>query len=188
MDGDGADARLLQHFRQLHGVDAALVPATAHLYRHRHGAGLHHGLGDARGLLGVLHQGGAVAVGHHLAHGAAHVDIDDRRAGHLRRDLSGLGHAASVAAEDLGGGRALIVRQLQKAAALFILIAQGFGADQFGAAHVSTQLAADLAEGQIRDAGHGSQVQFSVDGNAADLHGAPPYGSLTGYYSTENRG
>ena len=190
---DGADPRLLQHLRQLHGVDAALVPAPAHLDRHRYGTGLHHRLGDAGGLLRLLHQGGAVAVGHHLAHGAAHVDVDDRRAGHLRRDGGGLGHAPDIAAEDLGGGGALVARQLQKAAALFVLIAQGLGADQLGAAHVGAQLPADLTKRQIRDAGHGGQIQFSGDVDGSDVHGDAPFcvgggGALRMYCTTKKPG
>ena len=177
MDSDGADPHLLQHFRQLHGVDAALVPAAAHFHRHRHGAGLHHRLCNTGGLLRVLHQRRAVAVGHHLAHRTPHIDVDERRAGHLRRDLGGLRHALDVAAEDLGGGGTLVVRQLQKTAALFVLIAQGLGADQLGAAHVGAQLPADLAEGHVRDARHRRQIQFSVNSDVSDLHGGTsPFG------------
>ena len=188
VDGDGADARLLQHFCQLHRVDAALVPAPAHFYRHGHGAGLDHGLGQARRLLRVAHQGGAVAVGHHLSHGAAHVDVDDVRAGHLRRDDGGLGHAGDIAAEDLGGGGTLVGRQLQQTAALFILIAQRLGADQLRAAHTGAQLAAYLAEGHVGDAGHRRQIQLGVDLYVSDVHERLlcVYCVSAGYFTTKN--
>ena len=61
------------------------------------------------GLLRVLHQGRAVPGGDHLAHGTAHVDVQQVRPAGLDGDLCGLRHAGDIAAEDLGGEGALPV-------------------------------------------------------------------------------
>ena len=176
---------LLQHPGQLHGIDAALVPAPTHFHRHRHRAGLHHRLGDAGGPLRVLHQGGAVTVGDHLAHGTAHVDVDEVGAGQLGGHAGGFRHAGGVAAEDLHPGRMLPRPQTQQTAGLAVLIAQGLGADHLGDGKPCPQLPADLAEGQIGDPGHRGQDQPGIHMDAADVHGVSSLsGDIAPQYST----
>ena len=170
VNGHRRHACLLQYLCQLHGVDAALVPTPAHLHRYRDAAGLYHRLGDTSRLFRILHQGRAVAVGDHLSHGAAHVDVDDLRAGHLRRDLGGLRHTGDVAAKNLGRRGMLVGRHFQQGAAFFVLIAQRLGADQLRAGIACPQLAADLAERHIRHPRHGGQCQPGRHLHISDPH------------------
>ena len=170
MDGHGADAHLLESLCQLHGVDAALVPAAAHLHRDGHRAGLDHGLGYAGGLVDVPHQGAAVAVGDDFPHGAAHIDIDEIGAGDLRGLHGGLRHTHRVAAEDLGRGGVLPGEELEKALGLAVLIAQRLGAHHLRDGQSRAHLRADLAEGQVGDACHGGQRQAGRNGDIADFH------------------
>ena len=171
MDGYRCHAHLFQRYGQFHGVDAALIPAPAHFHRHGDGGGFYHRFGYPGGLADVTHQGAAVAVGHHFAHRAAHVDVDEVGPGDLGGHDGGLCHADGIAAEDLGGSGMLAVKELQKAAAFAVLIAKGLGTDHLRHRQTGTQLAANFAESQIRNAGHGSQYQTGRDVNAADLHG-----------------
>ena len=175
MDGDGGHARLLQHLCQRDGVDAALVPAPAHLHRHGDGGGLHHRLRQAGGLLRVLHQGRAVPGGDHLAHGTAHVDVQQVRPAGLDGDLCGLRHAGDIAAEDLGGEGALPREGAQQLPALLVLVAQGLGADQLRIGKARPQLGTYLPEGGVGHPRHGGQGQPGVDFYSADLHGVSPF-------------
>ena len=170
MNGHRRHAHLLQHLCQLHGVDAALVPAPSHLHRHRDRTGLHHRFGQTGRFLRILHQRRAVTVGHHFPHRAAHVDVDDLRAGHLRRDLGGLRHAGDIAAEDLRRRRMLVRGHFQQGTAFFVLIAKRFGADQLRAGVSGPQLPADLTERHVRHARHGRQRQPRRHLHISDLH------------------
>ena len=123
----------------------------------------------------------------YLAHRAAHVDVDNICAGYLGGDDGGFSHAGDIAAEDLGSGGLFVGGQLQKASAFLVLIAQSLGADQFRAAHAGAQLTADLAKGQIRNTGHGCQVQLGVYFYVSDIHEGLlcAYCVSAGYCTTE---
>ena len=172
VDRHGGGTRLLQSLGELHAVAAAHVPAAAELRGDR-GArqGLHHRLHDAGGLVGVLHQSGAVAVIDDLGHGTAHIDIQNVRAGIFHGDLGGLRHTDRVAAEDLDGGGMLPGELGQQGEGLFVMVAQGLGGDELRAGQARAQFRTDLAEGHVRDAGHGCQGQPGIDFNIADTHG-----------------
>ena len=131
-----------------------------HLHRHRHGGRLDHRLGDTGGLFRVAHQRRAVPVVDHLAHRAAHIDINEVCAGGLRGNLRGLGHAGFVAAEDLRGEGMLAGKRREQRAAFFVLIAQRFRTYQLGAGQARAVLGADLAEGRVRHASHGASASF----------------------------
>ena len=100
-------------------------------------------------LVRVPHQARAVPGVGHLGHGAAHVDVDEVRPGHLVGDGGRLLHAHQVAAEDLGGGGVLPLPQLEQGNGLFILKAQGLGTDHFGTGQPCPLLPADGAERQV---------------------------------------
>ena len=151
----------LHGLRKLHAVDGALVPAQAEFDGHRPLTGApHHRLSHPDGLVHVPHQAGAVAGVGHLGHRAAHVDIDDIRAGHLSGDGCGLLHAFLVAAENLGGAGMFPLPQLEQRDGLLVLIAQGLGADHLGNGVPGAQLPADGTEGHIGHTCHGRKTQF----------------------------
>ena len=108
MDGHGRRPGRFHELRQLRRVAAALVPALAHLHRHRHGNGLHDRLHDPRGPFRVAHEGAAVAVVHDLRHRAAHVDVEKIRAGQLQRKGRSLRHHGRFVPEDLRAADAAV--------------------------------------------------------------------------------
>ena len=110
MYGDGGCARLLAHLREGHGVDVPAVPPFAEFHGHGHIHGLDDRLNDAPGELGVTHERRTVAAADDLAHRAAHVDVQNVRAGVRQRHGRGLGHDLRLVAEDLHGGRVLVRR------------------------------------------------------------------------------
>ena len=153
----GRRAGLLGHAGEGHGVDAAPVPALAELHRHRHADALAHRLDDARGALHIAHQGRAVPGLDDLAHGAAHVDIHDLRAGERQRQGRGLGHDLRLMAEDLHRGGMLPLRQVAESFGLFVPVAQGAGGDHLRGGQGGALLPAEGAEGEIRHPRHGGQ-------------------------------
>ncbi len=72
-------------------------------------------------------------------------------------------HAHRVAAEDLGGGGVLPLPQLQQGDGLFVLVAQGLGADHLRAGEPRPLLPADGAEGHVGHPRHGGQGQGRFD-------------------------
>ena len=175
VDRHGGGPCLLQDSGELHAVAAAHVPAPAELGGHRHRDGFHHCLHDASGLFRVLHQGGSVAVVDDLAHGAAHVQVHHIRPGMLQGDLGCLCHADRVTAEDLHCRRVLPGKLLEQGQGLLVVVAQGLGGDELRDGISRPQFRADLAEGDVRDPGHGGQGQGGVDGKRADVQGGPSF-------------
>ena len=176
MDRHGGHACLLQSLGELHAVAAAHVPAPAEFGRDGSvRQGFHHGLHDAARLLRVFHQRRAVAVVHDFSHGTAHIDVQDVCPGDLYGDLSGLRHADRIAAEDLHGGRVLPGKLGQQGEGFFVVVAEGLGGDELRDRVASSQFGADLTEGHVRDAGHGSQGQPGGDLNITDAHGGAPF-------------
>ena len=159
VDGHGGRTGLLHGLCKLHAVDGALVPAQAELHRHRALCPPDHRFGHPHRLGRVTHQAGAVPGVCHFGHGAAHIDVDDVRPGNFGGDGRPLLHAHGVAAEDLGGGGVLPLPQLQQGHGLFVLKAQGLGADHLRAGQPRPLLPADSPEGRIRHPRHGGQGQ-----------------------------
>ena len=170
MDGEGRNACLLQGQGDLHGVQAALVPAPADLGRDGDGRGLYHRLRDAGRLFRIPHEGGAVAVGDDFSHGTTHVDVNDVRAGKLRGHLGRLCHTGGITSEQLDGGGVFPRKKLQKLLRLLIVIAERLGGDQLCIGVARALLRADLAERDVRDARHGGESQPGFDFHRADFH------------------
>ena len=108
--GDSGCARLLAHLRKGHGVDVSAIPAFAEFHGHGHVHGLDDRFNDASSELGVAHERRTVAAADDLAHRAAHVDVQNIRAGVCQRHGRGLSHDLRLVAENLCGGRMLVRR------------------------------------------------------------------------------
>ena len=170
VDRHGGHTGLLHGLCKLHTVDGALVPAQTELHRHRAARSPDHGLGHLHRQIGSAHQAGAVAGVGHLGHGTTHVDINKIAARLLVGNACGLLHAIGIAAEDLGGGGVFPLPQFQQGHSLFILIAQGLGADHFGAGQSGPLLSADGAKGDIRHTRHRAEGQGGGDLNSSDTN------------------
>ena len=179
MHCNGADADLLEHFGKLHGVDTALVPAAAHFRRDGHLDGAHDRLGNARGLFGIFHQRAAVAVFDDLAHGAAHVDIQDVRAGNFDRHLRSLGHAVHIAAKDLRGKRLFARKRTKQLRGLRVVVAQRLGAHKLCDGVARAFFGADLAECSVRHARHRRERELRFNFYRSDLHSPPLFDNNT---------
>ena len=81
--------------------------------------------------------------------------------------FSGLGSLAVAFA----AGEMLPGELGQQGEGLFVMVAQGLGGDELRAGQARAQFRTDLAEGHVRDAGHGCQGQPGIDFNIADTHG-----------------
>ena len=64
---------------------------------------------------------------------------------------------------------------LQQGQRLLVVIAQGLGGDELRDGISRPQLRADLAEGDVRDPGHGGQGQAGIDGDSSDVQGGPSF-------------
>ena len=181
MHGDGGCTRLLTHLRKGHGVDVPTVPAFAEFHGHGHIHGLDDRLDDAPGELGVTHERRTVAAADDLAHRAAHVDVQNVRAGVCQRHGRGLGHDLRLVAEDLHGGRVLVRRRPEQLLRLFIVIDQRLGAHHFRAGEGSTLCAAQRAKWRVGHARHGRERERAADLDVSDLHHA--ISSSTGQWS-----
>ena len=93
----------------------------------------------------------------------------------LQGDLGCLCHADRVTAEDLHCRRVLPGKLLEQGQGLFVVVAQGLGGDELRDGISRPQFRADLAEGDVRDPGHGGQGQGGVDGKRADVQGGPSF-------------
>ena len=85
-------------------------------------------------------------------------------------------HTYRVAAENLGGGGVLPLPQLEQGNRLFILVAQGLGADHLSTGQARPLLPADGAEGHVGDPGHGGQSQGRFNVDSSDGYHASSYG------------
>ena len=181
MHGDGGCTRLLTHLRKGHGVDVPAVPAFAEFHGHGHIHGLDDRLNDAPGELGVTHERRTVAAADDLAHRAAHVDVQNVRAGVCQRHGRGLGHDLRLVAEDLHGGRVLVRRRPEQLLRFFIVIDQRLGAHHFRAGEGSALRAAQRTKWRVGHARHGRERERAADLDVSDLHHA--ISSSTGQWS-----
>ncbi len=153
MDGKRRCPGILHHPRKGPGVALLLVPAGAHLDRHRDAHGLRHRTNDGGGMLGLAHQAATGVVLRDLGDGASHVDVDDVGA-ELLDDGAAVGHLLGVAPEDLNRDRPLflgVLRVFQRAidAADQALRADHLGDDEAAAA-VALHQAAERRVGHAR--------------------------------------
>ena len=119
MHRDHADAAILRDPGQARRVAAVVVPAGAHLERHRKIDRLDRGFENARGVKFVAHQRRAGVTVHHLFHRAAEIDVDDGGAA-IGVELRRLGHHRGLATGELHRHRLLVMfafRHRQRAAA-----------------------------------------------------------------------
>ena len=91
-------------------------------------------------------------------------------AGMLQGDLGCLCHADRVTAEDLGGGGVFSLPQLEQRNGLFILKAQGLGADHLGTGQPRPLLPADGTERQVCHPRHRGQRQRDMDLDSSDFN------------------
>ena len=93
----------------------------------------------------------------------------------LQGDLGCLCHADRVTAEDLHCRRVLPGKLLEQGQGLLVVVAQGLGGDELRDGISRPQFRADLAEGDVRDPGHGRQSQLGMNFDRTDPHGAAPF-------------
>ena len=179
--GDGVRPRLLHRLRKVHGIDAAAVPALAEFHRDGHRHGFLHALDDFPREFRILHQGGAVSGFDHLAHGAAHVDVDHLRPGDLQREGRALRHHLRLMAEDLGGAGVAVLRDVQELLRLLVVIAERPGRDHLRRRERRAEGEAHAAKGEVRHPRHGAEGQIAVQLDVSDLHHA--MSSPTGQWS-----
>ena len=169
VDADGVRPGAFQSAGKVHGVDAAPVPALAEFHRHGHGNSFLHRLHDPSRQGRVLHEGGAVPGLHDLAHGTAHVDIQNVRAGELQCQLCPLGHDLRLVAEDLHGPGAFLRQAVEQGFGLLVPVHQGLGGDHLRGAQRRPFPAAEGAEGKVRHPRHGGQHRPSLQFDVSDF-------------------
>jgi hypothetical protein len=170
---DHADADVLGDARESGRVQAGVVPAHAHLQRHRDRDRLDGGLQDGGGGGFVAHQGGAGGLAdRHLLHRAAEIDVDQVGA-LVHRESGGVGHGVRIAAGELQGGDAAAAVNLGHVERLAVLPDHRPGGDHLGDDHAGAEFLRGAAKWQIGDTGHGSQQDRGVDSDAvAQIDGA----------------
>ncbi len=173
VERDGRRTGLLDPLRHVGGVGLVVVPALAHLHRHRDADCLDHRADDAGGVFRFAHQAAAGMMLGDFRHRAAHVDVHDIGA-HALDDARRLGHAIRIAAEDLDGHGPLFL------GVLGVLERPVDAAHQpLAAHHLAYDQAAPAvplhqpAEGRVGHAGHGRDDQRRGEFDGADLHGNP---------------
>ena len=112
-------------------------------------------------------------------HGAAHVDIQDVRAGNFDRHLRGLGHAVHIAAKDLRGKRLFARKRTKQLRGLRVVVAQRLGAHKLRDGVARAFFGADLAECSIRYARHRRERELRFNFYRSDLHSPPLFDNNT---------
>ena len=141
-------------FGEFHRVDAAAVPAFAELDGHGPVRRAAYGLDDAPGQVRITHQGRAVPGPDDLAHGAAHVDVQNVRAGERERHGRRLRHDLRLVTEDLRGGRVLVFGHIEQGLGLLVPVDQRLRADHLRRGQGRALRPAEGAEGKVRHARH----------------------------------
>ena len=170
VDAESVRPGALQHPGKFHRVHAAPVPALAELHRDGDGHGLLHRLHDLPGQLRRAHQGGAVPGFHDLPHGAAHVDVQELRAGELQRHGRGLGQHLRLVAEELHRQGALLRQAVEQGLGLFVPVAERPGGDHLRDGKGGALLPAEGAEGEVRHSRHGRQGHAPLQCNISDSY------------------
>ena len=155
MDGQGADAGILEPFRQFHDDLAVLVPSESGFHRDRFADRLDDPFRDHHHLVRILHHSGAGTPAGDLADRAAEIDVDHvaavashQLAGgicHLRRPH----HRVRIASVDLDPDRSFPVCRLQFVEGFPGVPYQTFRGDEFRVDHVGSLLPAYSSEGSV---------------------------------------
>ena len=167
VDGHGLDPERLGTLRQRGRVATGVVPAQAHLDRHRHAHGADRRLDQAAGQVGGAHQGRAAGRARDLLGRAAEIQVDDvcaRALGHPRA----LGHHGGVTADQLDHRQGQAVAHRRTAHHV------GPSSRQFGRGHHfrrhigRAQPCGQQPERQVRDPGHGRRQHPPRNADVAD--------------------
>ncbi len=97
--------------------------------------------------------------GDDLVVGAAEVDVDEVVLLPVDDFARGLAHAGSIGAAELDAEGALGVVEVGVVSGTVVTLEDSFGRDELGDHDIGTEFLAEGAEHDIRDAGHGSQVE-----------------------------
>ena len=169
MDGHQADTAFLSDLRQTRRVEAGVIPPHPHLQGDRHRNRGNGGREDRRRPHLVAHQRAAgLLAQRHLLHGAAEIDVDDRRAA-IHRQLRRLRHHPRLAARELhrrGRAEAIHLGHLQ---GLAILPHHRLAGDHLAHHHPRPLRAGEPAEGKVRDPRHRGQVDGRLNPHPAHI-------------------
>ena len=143
MDSDSGNPGLLGKLRHLHDVDMLIIPADAHLDRHRHVHRCHQRLQHPVGILRIFQHGGAFMVLHHLGSRAAHIEVKDISTTQACHILCCPGHAVRLRPKKLHGHRTFLRLRLQHIQGMLVAIINPLIADHLRihqwAAHLPCQ-------------------------------------------------
>ena len=170
MHRNGGSTCGLCHFCEFHGVYIAAVPALAELDGHGDGHCCVDCADDLACQLGGAHERAAVAAFHHLAHRAAHVDVNEIRPGNVQRDFGSLRHDIGLMAEDLGGNGVVGFVNVQQVFCFSVAVYQRLCADHFRCGQCGTLLTADFSESGIGHPRHRAKGQLAVDFHRTYFH------------------
>jgi len=110
VQGERLGTGVLQTEGESHRIGAAAAPAQPRLHRDRHAHRSRHRRHDLRRQRGLAQQAAAAAFARHLAHRAAHVDVDQEGARRLRPP-GGLGQGLGTVVEQLHRDRPALAGQ-----------------------------------------------------------------------------
>ena len=168
MDGDHLDPEIFGDPRQFWCVEIGMIPAHAHLDRHGDLDRLDRGFHQLGRQGHLTHQRGAGQLSDDLAHRAAEIDIDDRRAIVLLQ-LGSIGHALRIAADQLHRYRFFDGVPGSLLYALSRLANCGLAGDHLGDVETRAIAAHQLAERKVRYPGHRRKHDRRIDRHIADL-------------------
>ena len=172
MEADRGDPGLLdQPQRQLEAGAIAGLDPRAQLHGHRQAAALGGPAGQRQGQLGVAQQLDAGAGTAHLAHRAAHVDVDQVGAG-LGGDRGAGAHHLGVVAEELHRDRVLVgVDPHQLAQGALVAVVQAEAGDHLRDRQPGPVAFRLQAHEPVADPGQRRQQDPVGDPHSADLEG-----------------
>ena len=154
MHGDHLNPRFLGNLRQLWCVEARVVPAHAHLQRHRNLHGPRHRFQNPPGQQLILHQRRAGILFHSdFFHRAAKINVNNLRPIALIK-LRRLGHNIRVTPRQLHGKRELLRPKLSHAFGRFHLQHLRLGSNHLRDHQPDAKLLHQTAKRQIRHPRH----------------------------------
>ena len=153
VDGQGADAAVLQLFGQ--GDDNLVlgIPAEAGLHGNGYLHRIDHGAGDLQHQRDVLEHARSGSLARHALHGTTEVDVEDVRAC-LFHNLGGFDHRGRVSPVYLDGYGAFFVADVQFLFRFADGAYQRVGRYEFGVHHVCTEAFAHQSESRVGNVLH----------------------------------
>ena len=149
-------AGLLETLGEVDGVSLLVRPPAPELRGNRDIHGIDDGAYDLAGEFGSLHEGRSLATAHDLAHGTAHVHVDEREPiAQTLGDTSGLArHAIGLRAEELHGEHAFLVCRLDERESPHAIVFEALGTHHLGKREPCAMSKAQAPESAIGHAGH----------------------------------